>query len=412
MEILLLLIGIVVGFGLGCFFARDRKNAEMIRLHSELAAKIEQDKSLSGSLESQKNELNAMQQRLTAEFENISNRILKARSGELVDEMKPLTDKIEEFRKRVDQVSKEENESLAMLKEQLSNLSTMNKQLSEDANSLAIALKGESKTQGDWGEVQLETILEHSGLIRNVNYFVQTSFTSEDGKTQRPDFVIKLPDERSLIIDSKVSLTAYWAYAKAENDEGRARHSTAHLKSICGHIDELAQKNYQALYGMNAPDYVLMFVSPEAAMSLALTLAFKNGEDVFKEAFDKHIVLVTGSTLLATLKTVEYMWRQESQKQNVLEIAKLGGLLYDRFVDFTEVLRGLGEKLKGAQDGYDAAMQKLSEGSKKGQTLIGSAERLRELGAKVSKKISQKLLDQAGLEDEKPSESSEGEPRS
>ncbi|OIO38243.1 MAG: DNA recombination protein RmuC [Candidatus Omnitrophica bacterium CG07_land_8_20_14_0_80_50_8] len=399
MEILFLIAGIGLGFWLGWFFSKDRRNAEIVRLSTDLATKIEQNKILSDNLEKQKTEIEAMQQRLTMEFENISNRVLKTRSAELVGEMKPLTDKIDEFRKRVDQVSKEEGESLAVLKAQLFNLDTMNKRLSEDANNLALALKGESKTQGDWGEVQLETILEHSGLIKNVNYFVQTSFASEEGGIQRPDFVIKLPDERSLIVDSKVSLTAYAAYAQAPTDEARANYAAAHWVSIRGHIDELAAKNYQALYGINAPDYVLMFVSPESAMSLATSLALGEGVDIFQEAFKKHIVLVTGSTLLATMKTVEYMWKQENQKKNVLEIAKLGGLLYDRFVDFTEVLRGLGDKLKGAQDDYEVVLQKMCEGTRKGDTLIGRADKLRQLGAKVSKKLSKEFLDQADIEE-------------
>jgi len=399
MEILFLTIGIGLGFGLGWFFSKDRKNAEMVRLSAEVAAKIEQNKALTEKLEAQKTEIDLLQQRMTTEFENISNRVLKTRSNELVEEMKPLTDKIDEFRKRVDQVSKEEGESLAVLKEQLSKLDTMNKQLSQDANNLALALKGESKTQGDWGEVQLETILEHSGLIKNVNYFVQESFSSEDGSSLRPDFVIKLPDERNLIIDSKVSLTAYVAYAQAQSTEDRAKHTAAHLLSVRAHIDELAEKNYQNLYGINAPDYVLMFVSPEAAISLATNLALQEGVDIFQAAFKKHIVLVAGSTLLATMKTVEYIWKQENQKKNVLEIAKLGGLLYDRFVDFTEILQGVGDKLKSLQDSYDTAMQKLSEGARKGDTLIGRADRLRQLGAKVSKKLSQELLDQADVED-------------
>ncbi len=399
MEILFLAIGIGLGFGLGWFFSKDRKNTEIVRLNTEVAAKIEQNKALADKLEIQKAEIEGMQQRMTTEFENISNRVLKARSSELVDEMKPLTDKIDEFRQRVDQVSKEEGESLAVLKEQLSKLDTMNKRLSEDANNLALALKGESKTQGDWGEVQLETILEHSGLLKNVNYFIQDSFFAEDGSTLRPDFVIKLPDERNLIIDSKVSLTAYAAHALAKNDEDKIKYASAHLLSVRAHINELAEKSYQALYGINAPDYVLMFVSPEGAMSLATSLGLQEGADIFQEAFRKHIVLVTGSTLLATMKTVEYMWKQENQKKNVLEIAKLGGLLYDRFVDFTEILRGVGDKLKSLQDGYDAAMQKMCEGTRKGDTLIGRADKLRQLGAKVSKKLSQELLEQVDLED-------------
>ncbi len=399
MEIIFLIIGIGLGFGLGWFFSTNRKNAEIVRLNTDLAVKTEQHKGLMDKLEVQKTQIDVIQQNMTTEFENISNRVLKARSSELVDEMKPLTDKIDEFRKRVDQVSKEEGESLAVLKEQLSKLDTMNKRLSEDANNLALALKGESKTQGDWGEVQLETILDHSGLTKNVNYFVQESFSAEDGSTLRPDFVIKLPDERNLIIDSKVSLTAYAAYALAKTYEDKVKYATAHLLSLRAHINELTEKKYQALYGINAPDYVLMFVSPEAAMSLATTLGLQEGADVFQEAFRKHIVLVTGSTLLATMKTVEYMWKQENQKKNVLEIAKLGGLLYDRFVDFTEILRGVGDKLKSLQDGYDAAMQKMCTGSRKGETLIGRADKLRQLGAKVSKKLSQELLDQADEEE-------------
>lgn len=401
---ILIVIGAVFGvglvFGFAWLLASQRQSKEIANLQSEIVAKIEQAKSLNDKLENQKKELEGMDVR----FENIANRVLKARSDEFATTsagvLGPLKEKINDFRTRVDQVAKEESDSLAVLKEQIGKLEGMNEKLSGEANNLALALKGESKTQGDWGEVQLETILEYAGLMKGVNYKTQDTHTAEGGNSQRLDLIINLPDDRHLIIDSKVSLTAYIAYAQATTEEARLRFSAEHLASVRGHIGDLSSKNYQSLYGINVPDYVLMFVSPEGALALATTLALREKADIFQEALKKNIVLVTGSTLLATMKTVAYMWKQENQKKNVLEIAKQGGLLYDRFVNFVESLRDVGGRMKSAQDSYEDAMRTLCDGTRKGDTLIGRAEKLRQLGAKVTKKLPKELVDQSGEEDE------------
>ena len=377
---------------------KDQKNDVILNLNKDLSRREEAIKGLNEKLENQKKEVEELQKKLTAEFENIANRILEQRSEQFLKTSKenisnllnPLDIKISDFRKRVDEIYKDDTVERTNLKAEINNLLKLNQQLSEDANNLANALKGESKTQGNWGEVQLELILERVGLQKDVHYQMQGSFEAEDGRRLQPDCVINLPDKKQLIIDSKVSLTAFEKYFNAATEEERKQFSVEHLNSVSGHIKDLSKKNYQNLYQINSPDYVLLFITYESALALAC----RENPGIFQEALEKNIVLVTGSTLLATLKTVAYMWKQEDQKKNVLDIAKQSGALLDKFVGFVEDLKKIGASLEQTRSAYDGAMNKLVTSAKKGDSLIERAERIQKLGAQSSKALPQDILDQ------------------
>lgn len=342
-------------------------------------------------LANQKEELQALQERARLDFENLANRLLEEKSQkftaqnqqQLGDLLNPLREKIKEFEDNIDKRFREELEGRVSLKKEIEHLRELNQQLSQDANNLVSALKGGQKTQGDWGEVQLELLLEKAGLEKNIHYSAQSSFADEDGKQKRPDFIIHLPEDKHLIIDAKVSLTAYEQFFNAENPEDQRRHLKAHIDSIRNHIKNLGSKNYQQLYHINSPDYLLLFVPIEPAFALAL----KEDQRLFLDALDQNIVLVTTSTLLATMRTVAYIWKQEKQKRSVLEIARQSGLLYDRLCTFVEDLKNIGARLSQAQDAWHDAMNKLSDAKRPGDTLIGRAEKIKTLGAKTSRNL-------------------------
>jgi len=377
---------------------------ELLQYHKDyenvsnaLAKKEQFAENLSDKLREQKDELEKLQQRLTTEFENIANKILEEKSQKftaqnhenLTTVLNPLKEKIKEFEERVEKTYVIETKERNLLTEEISKLRELNMQLSADASQLANALKGDSKMQGDWGEYRLEMLLERAGLTRDVHFETQQNFKDFDGKDKRPDFIIRLPEDKQLIIDSKVSLTAYEAYYNAENDKERNNYLKAHIASIRKHLKDLNSKKYEQLYQINTPDYLIMFVPIEPAFAVAV----QEDSNLFLEALDKNIVLVTTSTLLATMRTVAYIWKQENQKSNVLEIAKQSGLLYDKFCLFVEDLQEIGKKLTHAQVAYDGAMNKLTESKKFGDTLVGRAERIKELGANASKSLPKELLD-------------------
>ncbi|MDP5092956.1 MAG: DNA recombination protein RmuC, partial [Polaribacter sp.] len=262
-----------------------------------------------------------------------------------------------------------------------------NQQMSKETLNLTKALKGDSKVQGDWGETQLEILLEKANLVKDIHYSTQGGYRDEDGKLKKPDFIINLPNERHLIVDSKVSLTAYERYYSAEKEEDKALYLKNHVESMRKHFKDLSEKKYEKLYDINSPDYVLMFVPIEPAYLLALS----KSDGLYLEALDKNIVLVSTSTLLATLSTISSMWRQENQKRNVIEIARQAGALYDQFVNLTEDLIKVGNQLKTVQGTYDVSMKKLTG---KGN-LVTKVENIRKLGATASKSLPQNLLDRA-----------------
>ena len=342
-----------------------------------------------------KEELNTIQEKFTKEFENLANKILEEKSTKFTEQNKlnitsilnPLKEKIEGFEKKVSESQKESVGMHSALKEQLNSLKDLNLQMSKEAINLTKALKGDSKAQGDWGETQLEILLEKANLAKDIHFTTQGGYRDEDGRLKKPDFIINLPDKRHLIVDSKVSLTNYEAYFNAEDEEQKKIHLKKHIESIRKHIRELSEKKYESLYEINAPDYVLMFVPIEPAYLLALN----NNNSLYLEALDKNVVMVSTSTLLATLSTVSSMWRQENQKKNVLEIANQAGRLYDQFVNLTDDLIKVGTQLKTVQGSYDTSMKKLTG---KGN-LVKKVEKIRELGAKTSKIINKNLLDRA-----------------
>ena len=340
-------------------------------------------------------EINQMKEMLTLEFKNLANEIFEEKTKKITDVNKenlsnildPLKENIARFERKVESSNKDAVEFNAILKSEINHLKNETLKMRDDANNLANALRGESKTQGDWGEQQMETILNAAGLEKNIHYEKEKNLKNENEDNQRLDYIVKLPGDKCIIIDSKVSLVAYVNYYNSEDKEDKKHYLKEHLKSINTHITTLSNKNYQEL-DINQPDYILMFMANEPAFKLAVL------EDVsiYNKAIDKNIVMVTNSTLFATLKTVAYMWKQDKANKNAIEIARQAGSLYDKFQSFSEDLIKVGNNLNTTKNTYEDAMKKLTEGK---DNLVRKTERLRELGAKASKKINPKLLDRS-----------------
>ena len=302
-----------------------------------------------------------------------------------------MQEKIQLFEKKVDDTQKESISMHSALKEQLLGLKDLNLQMSKEATNLTRALKGDSKMQGNWGELVLERVLEKSGLEKDREYFVQQNFQREDGSRVMPDVVLHLPDSKKMIIDSKVSLTDYERMVNADDDD-RALYLKAHVNSIKRHVDQLSAKNYQDLYDIESPDFVLMFIPIEPAFAVAIN----EDNSLYNKAFEQNIVIVTPSTLLATLRTIDSMWNNEKQQQNALEIAKQAGALYDKFEGLVTDLTGVGKKIDAAKGDYSAAMNKLVSGN---GNLISRVERIKKLGAKAKKALPESFIKRA-MDDE------------
>ncbi len=373
------------------------KELEIREAHAQLAAREQQIFHLGETLRLQKSEVEQLQNRFKTEFENIANRLLEEKSQRFTEQnarqlqtvLSPLREKIKEFEENVDRKFLEETREKSSLRKELEQLTQLNQQLSTDAHNLTSALKGQSKVQGDWGELQLEVLLEKSGLQRGTHFLTQTTFRDTTGAAKRPDFIIQLPDNKQLIVDAKVSLTAFERYFNAEDPTQRDLHLRAHVTSIRNHVDNLSRTNYQSLYQINTPDYLLLFVPLENALNVASQADPK----LFTDAMDRNIILVTTSSLLATMRTVAHLWKQEKQTRSVLEIARQSGLLYDKFVSFVEDLKLIGVRLDNARTAYDDAMNKLTSAVRPGDTLIGKAEKIRELGAKNTKMLPPDLIE-------------------
>lgn len=377
----------------------QQKEEELRSALAQLAAREQQIFHLEQSLGSQKQEVEQLQQRFKTEFENIANRLLEEKSQRFTEQnaqqlqsvLLPLREKIKEFEESVERKFLDETKEKASLKEELKQLQSLNQQLSHDAHNLATALKGQSKMQGDWGELQLETLLEKSGLQKGIHFFAQSTFRDEEGAAKRPDFILQLPDNKQLVVDSKVSLSAFERYFNAEDASQRDQFLRAHVASLRGHIDNLSRTNYQMLYQINTPDYLLLFVPLDGALSAAA----QADPQLYADALDRNIVLVSTSTLLATVRTVAHLWKQEKQSRSVLEIARQSGFLYDKFVAFVEDLRTIGARLDNARSAYDDAMNKLVNASRPGDTLIGKAQKIKELGARATKSLPQELIEES-----------------
>ncbi len=331
---------------------------------------------------------------LNAEFKNMANEIFEDKQKRFREQsqtqidglLKPLGERIQAFEKRVEEsYSQEAKERFSLIKE-VKNLQDLNARISQDAVNLTNALKGESKTQGTWGEVILERVLEKSGLTKGREYEVQVSAKTEDGKRLQPDVVVHLPEEKDLVVDAKVPLTAYERYCSATEPEVQKAALASHIQSVKQHIKQLSSKDYQNLAAVRTLDFVLLFIPVEAAFSVAV----QEDPELFSSAFDKNIVLVAPSTLLATLRTIQNIWRYEQQNKNAQEIADKAGALYDKFVNFVSDLEDIGGRVEAVQAAYDKAHNKLVSGR---GSLVNRAETMRELGAKVSKSLPQNLVE-------------------
>ena len=369
----------------------DTKEYQIIELNKTVARTDQDNINLRQIIENQGKEAVKMEARLRTEFENLSNQLLDEKSKKFIalneknmgDILTPLKERILAFEKKVDETHKEDIRERVSLKTELEHILKLNQQMSEDANKLTSALKGNSKTQGDWGEMQLEQILQYTGLENGIHYKKQPSLKDEDGNNLRPDFIINLPDNKHIIVDSKVSLTAYEMFFNVEKEADNSKFLKEHISSILRHIQQLGDKNYHQLYGVNTIDYILMFIPVEPALYVAL----KEDSTLFEKAMRNNIVLVTGTTLLATLRTISFIWKQEDQTRNAADIARESGKLYDKFVGFMQDLTNVGEKLDGAKDAWHSAFNKLSQSKKQGDTIIGRIERIRKMGVPTTKSI-------------------------
>ncbi|MBL6444944.1 DNA recombination protein RmuC [Fulvivirga sp. 29W222] len=373
----------------------QEERANVLGLNNKLSSTEADYRNLEEKLRDQKRELEKLQEKFSLEFKNLANEIFEEKSRKFTDQNKinlgellnPLREKITEFEKKVEMNSKESLEQSTALREQLKGLRELNQQMSKEAENLTRALKGDTKAQGNWGEFILESVLEKSGLEKGREYLVQESFTNEDGRRFQPDVIIRLPEDKNIIIDSKVSLIAYEKYVAGDEAE-KEINLKAHILSIRNHLKGLNLKQYEQLHGVKGLDFILMFVPIEPAFSTAV----QSDVQLFNDAYDKNIVIVSPSTLMATLRTIANIWKNEYQSQNALEIARQGGDLYDKFVAFTEDLVKVGNSLDSTQKVYREAMKKLYDGR---GNLVNRAKKIKELGAKTSKILDQKLIDRA-----------------
>jgi DNA recombination protein RmuC len=349
----------------------------------------------------QKEEVEKLQEKFTKEFENLANKILEEKSNKFTEQNKenmktilsPLQEKIQLFEKKVDDTHKESIDYHAALRQQILGLRDMNIQMSKETLNLTKALKGDSKMQGNWGELILERVLEKSGLEKDREYFVQQSHTNSEGNRVFPDVVINLPDGKKMIVDSKVSLTAYEKFINEEDESLKSGYLKEHVNSIKRHVEQLGEKNYHDLYQIESPDFVLLFIPMEPAFAMALN----EDTTLYNKAFEKNIVIVTPSTLLATLRTIDSMWANQKQQENAFEIARQAGALYDKFEGFVADLIKIGKKIDESKIEYQGAMNKLVDG--KGN-LITSVEKLKKMGAKAKKALPDNILIRAEKDSE------------
>lgn len=374
----------------------ERKSGVVFELSNELSAKDVELGNLNEKLETEKQEIEKLQERFTKEFENLANRILQDNSRRFAQQniegldtiLKPLNEKIGDFRKKVEEVYHSEALERNTLKEEIKHLAQMSNRLSDDAKSLADALKGDVKKLGDWGEVVLERILEQSGLVRGREYFIQPSYKTDGGANVRPDVIIAFPEERNVIVDSKVSLHAYERYTMADDEDGRQSALKEHLRSVRAHIDGLSAKSYQNIPDINSFDFVMMFIPIEPAYLLAM----QGDPDIWNYAYEKRIVMISPTNLIAVLKMAESIWRQDRQSKNALEIAQKAGDMYDKFVGFITDMQKIKSGLNTSLKAYDSAEKKLHTGR---GNLVRRAEEIKEMGAKTAKSLPKKLLDEA-----------------
>ncbi len=377
---------------------RENIRTEKNSLHIQLTQKLAELNNTQERLQENKQEVEKLQEKFTTEFENLANKILEEKSTKFTEQNKenlkqilnPLQEKIQHFEQKVENTNKENIERHTALGEHLKTLNEQNIKISTEANNLAKALKGESKTQGNWGELILERVLEKSGLEKGREYEMEKSFTVNDGDKQRlrPDVIIHLPDNKKMIVDSKVSLTAYEKFVNTEDDLEKIQFLKEHIASLNRHVVQLSEKKYEDLYEIESPDFVLLFVPIEPAFAVAIN----HDNQLYNKAFERNIVIVTPSTLLATLRTIDSMWNNEKQQRNAIEIARQAGALYDKFEGLITDLTKVGKKMDEAKSGYKDAMNKLFEGR---GNLITSVEKIKKLGAKAKKSLPDAIIKRA-----------------
>ncbi|WP_214073550.1 DNA recombination protein RmuC [Mucilaginibacter sp. dw_454] len=369
-------------------------NQQLVSEKNRMAKAEESFKAQRERLGDQEKSIQDIQQKFQKEFENVAEKLLKEKSKEFVDVnranldtiLNPLKENLKAFEDKVDKVYNMEAAERNTMKGVITQLMDLNRQISDEAQNLTKALKGDNKKQGNWGEVILERVLERSGLVKDQEYRLQASLTGADGSRLQPDVIIDLPDEKHLIIDSKVSLIAYERLVNCETEDERKLFSKAHVESIRSHVHGLSSKNYHDLYSINSPDFVLLFIPIESSFSFAVQI----DSELFSDAWDKRVVIVSPSTLLATLRTIASIWKQERQNRNVLEIARLSGAMYDKFVGFVTDMESIGKNIKQSQSAYDNAINKLTEGN---GNLTKTAEKIKSLGAKANKQLDQKYIE-------------------
>lgn len=370
---------------------REKLSGAMQSLESSRSYfKAQQEK-----IEEQKLEIKNNQEKFNKDFELIASRILEEKTNKFTEQnrtsldiiLNPLKENIKAFEDKVELVYKTEAGERNVLQGIITQLMELNKTMSLETQNLTRALKGDNKKQGNWGEMILERVLERSGLVKDQEYRIQTSLQSAEGSRFQPDVVIDLPDDKHLIIDAKVSLIAYERLVSSETEEDRDLYTKQHIASIRNHISELSSKNYSELYKINSPDFVMLFIPIESCFSIAV----QKDAELFNYAWDKRVVIVSPSTLLATLRTIASMWKQERQNRNVMEIARLSGEMYDKFVGFMGDMEGIGKNIKQSQESYDKAVNKLSSGR---GNLSTTAEKIKKLGAKTGKQLDKKYIDE------------------
>jgi DNA recombination protein RmuC len=377
----------------------NQLNNDKHEIDLRFTQKVSEFKNLEEKLLENKAEVEKLQDKFSKDFEILANKILEEKSSKFTEQnqenikriLNPLQERIQTFEKKVEDTHKESIDYHAALRQQIVGLKDLNLQMSKETVNLTKALKGDSKTQGNWGELVLERVLEKSGLEKDREYFVQQSFINDEGKRILPDVVIHLPDNKKMIIDSKVTLTAYEQYVNADDDNEKEKFIKEHVNSLKRHIEDLSEKKYEDIYKIESPDFVLLFIPIEPAFAVALN----SDSQLYNKAFEKNIVIVTPTTLLATLRTIDSMWNNEKQQRNAIEIAIQAGRLYDQFVNLTEDLIKVGNQLRTVQGSYDTSMKKLTGAG----NLIKKVDNLKKLGAKGTKNFNDKLLERA-LEDE------------
>jgi DNA recombination protein RmuC len=381
---------------------------KVIKLNSDLSRTEAEYKNLKVKLDEQKEDIEKLHQKFTTEFKNLANEILDDKSKKFTEQnkdnldsiLKPLGEKIKDFEKRVEETYDRESKQRFSLEREIKNLYDLNQLMTKEAVNLTNALKGQVKTQGNWGEFILETILEKSGLQKDREYIIQASLKTDDGKRLQPDVLINLPDNKTIIIDAKVSLIAYELYCSSDDEEIKRSSLKDHIASLRSHLKGLTSKNYQNIYEIKSLDFVLMFLPIEPAFALAL----QHDNNIFNEAFEKNIIIVSPTNLLATLRTIANIWKQEHQNRNALEIAKKSGALYDKFEGLVSDLIELGKRFRQAHDHYDDSMKKLYSGR---GNIISQIENIKKLGAKTTKSLPNTLLERAEFTDDEDNEHNE-----